>query len=202
MFAKVGRLVNQISGNINPFRSGQNGELITAFYGGRYGDAALAGRLFHASMQTPATTSTTLNTTFVGLGLCNPSGSGKIVVLHEFFYACTAALTAAACLALASTTDSGFAADIVPRNCRFGVGPASACYADKSATIIAPVIERIVCTLGTSAATAMGSAVCPNVYDVGGSIILQPGRAIVTDTTVATGAVMQFGYLWEEIPIE
>ena len=87
---------------------------------GKYADAALAGRLFVGAMQTPTTTSTTLNTTFVGLALCNPTGSGKILIVHRFCYAATAALTAETLLALATTTDSGFAADIAPRCCRNG----------------------------------------------------------------------------------
>jgi dihydroxyacid dehydratase/phosphogluconate dehydratase len=41
----------------------------------------------------------------------------------------------------------------------------------------------------------------PNIVKLDGSIVLAPGRAVVTDTTVATGAVMQFGYLWEEIDL-
>jgi len=163
-------------------------------------EAALEGRLFAAAMQTPTTTSTTLNTTFVGLGLCNPAGSGKLIIVHEFSYAATAALTAECLLALATTTDSGFAADITPRCCRNGYA-ASVAIVDKGATIIAPVIEKILCTLGQAADTAMGSAVCPNIVPIDGAIILPPGRAVVTDTTVATGAVMQFGYLWEEIPL-
>jgi hypothetical protein len=162
-------------------------------------EAALAGRLFCAAMQTPTTTSTTLNTTFVGFSVCNPTGSGVVAVVHQFSYAATAALTAAAVLALATTTESGFAADVVPRNCRFGY-PAAKCIADKGATIVAPVIERIIATLGQGAVTVAIPA-APSIINLEGGIILDPGRAVVTDTTVATGAVMQFGFLWEEIPI-
>jgi len=51
-------------------------KLVVVNGGGNLADAAINGRLFCAAMQTPTTTSTTLNTTFVGLGLCNPTGSG------------------------------------------------------------------------------------------------------------------------------
>ena len=50
---------------------------------GNYTDAALAGRLFYAANINMVATSTTLNTTFVGLGLCNPTGSGKMMTLYE-----------------------------------------------------------------------------------------------------------------------
>ena len=175
-----------------------DGKLITVPGGGALADAAINGRLFCAAMQTPTTTSTTLNTTFVGLGLCNPTGSGKLIIVHQFSYAATAALTAEALLALATTTDSGFAADITPRCCRYGYATSIA-IVDKGATIVAPVIERIIATLGQGADSVQLGGAPPNIVNINGGIVLAPGRALVTDTTVATGAVMQFGYLWEEI---
>ena len=186
-------------------RSGTRKDLLTNADGvilvsGDYSDAAINGRLFAAAMQTPTTTSTTLNTTFVGLGLCNPTGSGKLLIVHEFSYAATAALTAETLLALATTDSTGFAADIVPRCCRNGYA-ASVALVDKGATINAPVIERIIATLGQGADTVQLGGAPPNIVKLGGSIILAPGRAVVTDTTAATGAVMQFGYLWEEIDL-
>jgi hypothetical protein len=187
-------------GSTGPLRIDSDGALVVKSGGGSLSEAAIAGRLFCAAMQTPTTTSTTLNTTFVGLALVNPTGSGKIIVVHEFSYAATAALTAETLLALATTTDSGFAADITPRCCR-NAHAASVAIVDKGATIVAPVIERIIATLGQAADTAMGSAVPPNIVKLDGSIVLDPGRALVTDTTVAAGAVMQFGYVWEEIDI-
>lgn len=186
-------------------RSGTRKDLLTNADGvilvsGDYSDAAINGRLFAAAMQTPTTTSTTLNTTFVGLGLCNPTGSGKLLIVHEFSYAVTAAVTAAALLALATTDSTGFEADIVPRCCRNGYA-ASVALVDKGATINAPVIERIIATLGQGADTVQLGGAPPNIVKLNGSIILAPGRAVVTDTTAATGAVMQFGYLWEEIDL-
>jgi len=186
-------------------RSGTRKDLLTKTDGvmlvsGDYSDAAINGRLFAAAMQTPTTTSTTLNTTFVGLGLCNPTGSGKLLIVHEFSYAATAALTAEALLALATTDSTGFAADITPRCCRYGYA-ASVAIVDKGATITAPVIERIIATLGQGADSVQLGGAPPNIVKLNGSIILAPGRAVVTDTTAATGAVMQFGYLWEEIDL-
>jgi hypothetical protein len=186
-------------------RAGTRKDLLTNAEGvvlvsGDYSDAAINGRLFAAAMQTPTTTSTTLNTTFVGLGLCNPTGSGKLLIVHEFSYAATAALTAETLLALATTDSTGFAADIVPRCCRNGYA-ASVALVDKGATITAPVIERIIATLGQGADSVQLGGAPPNIVKLNGSIILAPGRAVVTDTTAATGAVMQFGYLWEEIDL-
>lgn len=175
------------------------GVLLTAPAGGRLADAAVNGRLFCCANQTPITTSTTLDTTFVGLALCNPTGSGKLVVVHEFSYAATAALTAETLLALATTTDSGLtAAEFTVRCCRYGYAT-SVCTVRDGGTIIAPVIERIVATLGQGADSTQLGGRPPNVVKLDGGIVLAAGRALVTDTTVATGAVMQFGYVWEEI---
>lgn len=189
----VQNLSNSTTG---PLRLASDGSLVVS---SNLREAALEGRLFCAAMQTPTTTSTTLNTTFVGLGLCNPAGSGKLLVVHEFSYAATAALTAETLLALATTDDTGFAADISPRCCRNGYN-ASVAIVDKGATITAPVIERIIATLGQGADSVLLGGAPPNIVDLKGSIILPPGRALVTDTTAATGAVMQFGFVWEEIP--
>lgn len=197
MYARVGA-ITATTGTTNPLRSTTDGSLVVQNGGGNLAEAAVNGRLFCAAMQTPTTTSTTLNTTFVGLGLCNPTGSGKLLIVHEFSYAATAALTAEALLALATTTDSGFAADITPRCARFGYAT-SVAIVDKGATIVAPVIERIIATLGQAAVTASGGPNVPNVVKIDGGIVLAPGRALVTDTTVATGAVMQFGFVWEEV---
>jgi hypothetical protein len=186
------------SGIARPSLMDSEGKVIIAPGSGKYADAAINGRLFCAAMQTPATTSTTLNTTFVGLGLCNPTGSGKIILVHEFSYSITASATAEALLALGTTTDNGFTTDIVPRCCRFNYA-SSVAIVDRSATITAPVLERIITTFedGAFALGALPNAPC--VVELGGSIILEPGRAVVTDTTVALGAVAQFGFMWEEI---
>ena len=175
-----------------------SGRLITASGGGIYQDAALKGRLFSAANQTPVATSTTLNTTFTGLGLCNPTGSGKLLILHEFGYALDQACAGAAVLALATTTESGFATDITPRCARFGYAT-SVAIADAGATIVAPVIIKIIGSLGQGADTTQFMPPS-TIITLGGSIVIAPGRAIVTDTTVATGATsVQFHFLWEEV---
>ena len=175
------------------------GILLSKNGGGAYADAALNGRLFYAANQTPGTTSTTLNTTFVGLALVNPTGSGKNIIVHEFSYALYAACAAADVLALATTTDSGFAASITPVCCRNAYATSIA-IVDAGATIVAPVIVKIIAALGNSATTTWPNVPC--IVKLDGQIILAPGRAVVTDTTVATGAgSIQFGYLWEEVAV-
>jgi len=173
-------------------------KLVVVNGGGKYADAALNGRLFYCANQTPVNTSTTLNTTFVGLGICNPTGSGKNIVVHEFGYALDQAAAGALVLALATTTDSGWAADLTVRCTRNAYATSIAYASDGSITIVAPVIVKIIASFGDSATTTWPNL--SGLVDLGGSIILAPGRSLVTDTTIATGATsIQFSFMWEEI---
>ena len=198
---KVEGRVGEISaaeGTLNPLRTLGDGSLVIAQSASKYAEAARAGRLFYAANQTPISTSTTLNTTFVGLALCNPTGSGKILILHEFGYAIVKAAAGEGALALAETDETGFAAAITPVCTRHGYA-SSVAYVDNGATITAPVIVKMIATIGQGADTTQ---LMPpfTLVDLGGSIVLDPGRAIVTDTTVAAGATtIQFSYMWEEI---
>ena len=175
--------------------------LVVAPGGAKHVQAALAGRLFYAANINMVATSTTLNTTFVGLGLCNPTGSGKLVIVHEFGYAYVVAAAAAGVLALATTTDSGFADDVnAPIKCTRDAYATSVCYTDEGGTIAAPVIVKVITNFGTNATTAFATG--PQVVDLEGSIILVPGRALVTDTTTVMGASSaQFSFMWEEIDV-
>lgn len=174
-----------------------SGKLITAPGGGKYADAAINGRLFSAANQTPVNTSTTLNTTFTGLALANPTGSGKLLVLHEFGWALDQAAAGDSVLALGITTYSAnYAAAITPRCARYAYAT-SVAVVDDGATIVAPVLVKIIGSIGTNATTALTN---PGLIDLGGSIVLSPGYVVVTDTTLATGATsIQFHFMWEEV---
>ena len=173
---------------------------IAAVTGGKYAEAAIAGRLFYSANINMVPTSTTLNTAFAGLGLCNPTGSGKNIIVHEFAWAVVIDLVAAAVIALATTTDSGITvqdANCPIKCCRNGYAT-SVCYTTEAATIVAPVIVKIVSQASTSATTTYQPR--PQVLDLGGSIILAPGRSLVTDTTtVMKAASAQFSFMWEEV---
>ena len=172
--------------------------LVTASGGGRLAEAAIAGRLFTGCNAALTNTSTTLNTTFVGLALTNPTGSGKLLIVHKFFYAQDIVTTAEAMLSLATTTDSGMTAAEMTIYCsRYGYATSVATVRD-GGTIVAPVILLPIAGLGDTATT--GWTQLPSVVDLDGSIVLAPGRCLCTDTTVAVGAAaMRFGFLWEEI---
>lgn len=197
---KVG-LITAAAATVNPLVTDTSGRLMVVNSGGRYAEAAMAGRLFYAANINMVATSTTLNTTFVGLGLCNPTGSGKNVIVHEFGYAFVVAAAAGMVLALATTDDTGFADDTnAPIKCTRDGFATSVCYTDEGATITAPVIVKIITQAADGATTTFQKT--NQVVDLGGSIILAPGRSIVTDTTtVAPASGAQFSFMWEEIDV-
>jgi len=188
------------SGVGRPVRVDGDGRMVTAPGGGGLAEAALAGRLFAGTNSALINTSTTLNTTFVGLALTNPTGSGKNLIVHKFTYAQSAVTTAEAMLCLATTTDSGMtAAEFTPQCTRNGYATSVARVRD-GGTIVAPVIIMPIVGIGDTA-TADWTQV-PGVVNLDGSIILVPGRTLCTDTTVAVGAaVMRFSFMWEEVDV-
>jgi len=198
MYGKVG-LQDLAEGISSPVRLNRQGNLVVSAYGGKYAEAAMAGRLFFAANINMVATSTTLDTTFVGLGLCNPSGSGKIVIVHEFGYAVIVEPAAGAVIALAVTDDTGFADDTnAPIHCAREGYATSVCYTDEGGTITAPVIVKVISQIADLPTTAM--APHNQLVDLDGSIILDPGRSVVTDTTTVMGASgAQFSFMWEEI---
>jgi hypothetical protein len=175
------------------------GSLIARISGGRLADAALNGRLFSVANQAAVTTSTTLNTTFTGLGLGNPSTSGKNLIIHKFSWALSAVATVAGALSLAETVfDTGFAAALTIRAAKWGAA-SSVAYADDGATIVAPILLMPISTYGTGAVTTWQGA--PNqVANIDGAIVVPPGRTLVTDTTTAL-TIGIFGFVWEEVPV-
>lgn len=164
---------------------------------GKYADAALSGRLFSAANQAAVATTAALATTWTGLGIANPTGSGKLFILHEFAWGLSVVGPAAGALGLMTSTDSGFASAITPRSSKYAQG-SSVAIVDDGATIGTPVLERIVSTYGTGAITTWQGA-GPQVYVIDGSIILPAGRSLLTYTFAATTAAFIFSFLWEEV---
>ncbi len=177
------------------------GILLSKPAGGKHTDAALNGRMFFACNQAHVTTCTTLNNTFTGLAIVNPATSGKNFIMHEFQYAMMDSPSADTNLSLAiGPAHSGFAASITVR-CTFWGNATSAALADDAATITGAsgVIVKHIATLGTNLTTALLNG--PTVVDLGGAIIIPPGYAIYTDTLLASGDVMLFGFMWEEVAV-
>lgn len=163
----------------------------------KYTDAALSGRLFNVSNQAAVATTAALATTWTGLGVANPTGSGKLLIFHKFSWGLSVVGPAAGALGLMTSTDSGFASAITPRAVKYAAG-SSVAIVDDGATIGTPVLERIVSTYGTGAITTWQGA-GPQVYQIDGSIVLPAGRSLLTYTFAATTAAFIFSFMWEEV---
>jgi len=170
-----------------------------AIASGKYTEAAIAGRLFSCANQAAVATTAALATTWTGLGICNPTGSGKNLIIHEFGWAMSVVGSDDGVIGLMSSDTTGFAAALTAKCAKNGAG-ASVAYCDDGATIATPVLERVCGTIGTGA-TSTQVAVPQSIYNVEGSIILPPGRSVMTYTTTATTAGAVFFFLWEEVDV-
>ena len=196
MYAKVGS-ITATAATVNPLCSHTNGSLLVATGAAGRAEAALAGRLFSVSNQGAVAVTAALNTTWTGLGVCNPTGSGKILIMHEFGWSQTVVNPAEGAIGLMTATDTGFAAALTARCCRYGYAT-SVAYCDDGATISTPVLERLCGGTMEGAITTVPS-LCPNVVRLDGSIILDPGRSVMTYHTIGGTASLAFYFIWEEV---
>jgi hypothetical protein len=194
MYGKRGAQ-NLAQGSVGPLRLDQFGRLMGS---DDLADAAISGRLFMGANQAKVATTAGLATTWTGLGLANPAGSGKNFILHEFSWGMEIASDAAGVIGLMHSTDSGLAANIAIQPACYGKG-VSVGILDNGATIATPILIKALSTLGTLAVTGDRNNIL-SVVRLRGSIVLPPGRSLLTYTTNATTATLVFSFLWEEVP--
>ena len=194
---KVG-VISASNGTINPLRTLTDGALVTTGYGGRLTDAAIQGRLFSVCNQAAVAITAALATTWTGLGVANPSGSGKNLIFHEFGWAQSVVNPAEGVIGLMTSTDSGMAAALTVKCAMAGKG-VSVAYADDGATIATPILERV-CggTMEGAITTIPGMPI--TIYRIDGGIILPPGRSLLTYHTIGGTASLVFHFVWEEVP--
>jgi hypothetical protein len=195
MYGKRG-VQNLGNAAVGPLRLDQYGKLVVS---SNLEQAALEGRLFGVANAAAVATTAALAGTWTGLCVSNLTGSGKNMVLHEFGFAQTVALSADGAVGLLSCTIAAPATVITILNQKLG-GAASGMYADDGATIVGGVIQRVFGAGGTLAVTGYGQG--PSfVYQAKGSIVIPPGYTIASYTTKATTASYIFHFVWEEVDI-
>lgn len=172
------------------------GNIVVSMCGGKHANAALAGRLFSVASQAAVATTAALATTWTGLGVCNPTGSGKNLIIQEFGWALTVVGSDEGGVGLMTSDTTGYAQALTAK-CAMNAAGTSIAYCDDGATIATPILERICGTYGTGAITT-AMLYAPTVIQLDGSIILPPGRSVMTYTTTATTAAFVFHFLWEE----
>lgn len=191
------------TGTFKPFTSGISGGQRTTDAHGRYMDAALAGRLFTASNVAAQAVSVALTTTYTGLCLSNPAGSGKNFALLAAQYALTVAPAAIASLHLiAGYSSAGIVTHTTPlaapgiQSTIINGTQGSAAKVDSAATIVNPYYLM---PMGSGFTAAALYAHSPGWIDLGGAFIIPPGGWVAWG---ALTAVTGFGgFMWEELPL-
>jgi len=193
----IGNQAKVADGPGSVLRQGNLGELMVSELHGRYYEQAMRGNMYRVANQAAVTTTAALATTWTGLAISNPAGSGVNAVINLFTVAQFAVGAAAA---VGIMTGSGAAAgSLVPKNAIVS-GTTGKVTASAGATISTPVLDMVVGQVGSLATTGYG--LTPGlVVDLGGSIIIPPGFFAASFTSIVTTSALLFGFQWEEVPI-
>jgi hypothetical protein len=194
------------AGTWAPVRQGQLGETIMQELHGRYYETGYRRALFNAANQTGIVTTVGLATTYTGLCLSNPVGSGWNISLNKVGLSFQVAFPAASSVGLmcgynASTNVTHTAAG-TPRSNFFGIGAAGVGLVDTSAGLpTAPVITHLFGT-GLTGIITTAQYMPSTLIDLEGSVILPPGGYAAIYTSTVTGAAsMLASFQWEELPV-
>lgn len=180
-------------------RGGKQGDMIVSELHGRYYETNVTGNLFSVNTQgTGVTTTAALATTWTGLGISNPAGSGVNLVLNKF--TCSQfAVGAAATIGIMGGTGV-LAVSLIAQSRIIGAAGLSKANASASATISTPLLIATFAQTGSLATTGYG--LTPGlVVDLEGSVIIPPGSFVASYTSIVTTSALNFGYSWEEIPL-
>lgn len=195
--ARVGAITAS-DGSINPLRSGVSGALVTQATG-KYREATQAGRIFVVANQGVVNSTAGFTSTYTGLCVYNPVGSGKNFAMLGFGYTAAIAVpTTAAVVGIMTGGNAEAAIEvIVPRN-RLSGGPASAALVDDAVVFTAdPVLEQVFCTFNKGALTA-GVHHGSNWIDLDGSLIVTPGYHCSAYVSAVNAGTWMFSFMWEE----
>ena len=196
----------QAAGTQAQLRAGQDSDLIVSTFQAQYAEAVRLGKVFSVANQTGIATTVGLATTYTGLALCNPLGSGVNLVLLKvaaaFPVAVAAGVVVGVMVGYSAGTNVTHTAAIAPRSNLVGTGAAGLALADTSCTFpTAPTLQKVIGTIGTAAITAM--SIEPAISeDFEGSIILPPGAYAAFYTSTVSGALGFVGsFKWMEIAV-
>lgn len=197
----IGQLFKQNDGATVNLRGGNLGELITQELHGRYYEQAYRKNMFWAANQAAQAISVALATTYTGLCLSNPAGSGVNLVLNKVGIALSVAPAAIAPMGLItgflSTGLVTHTTALVPACTFIGSGQNPVGKVDAAATLVGtPAWTKML--MGGFTAAALPSA-GPTLIDLEGAVIIAPGAyAAIGALTAVTGL---FSIGWEEVPV-
>jgi hypothetical protein len=200
VYGRVGPQTPGGDGTYYPLRLSKTGELVISGAHGKYAEAGRRGKLFGAANQAATTTTVGLATTYTGLVISNPAGSGVNLEILQVGVGLAAAPAAPSTIGLlAGWLAAGITAHttpLTPFNEKFDLA-AGLAKADAAATLVGTPTLVEVLMGGFTAATL--PSVGPALIDVAGGIIVPPGGycGIYTSTVASI-----FGsFTWEEVPL-
>lgn len=199
-FGQVGP--QQVASGTNTIvRQGNAGETIVTELNSRLYEQGIRGNRFYAVNSAAQALSLTSTTTYTGLALANPTGSGKNLIIDRVGWATTIAPTGvgavvlgtSATVALTTGSSSGPGGTTVV----LGSGNASVAKVGASCTLGAnPTFIRPI--LGVVESTAAGYLALNAELDVAGDIIVPPGQQI--EIAAVTTAITGVAYIsWTEV---
>jgi len=183
-----------------PARAGKTGEAVVAQAHGRYNEAASRNLIFSAANQAAQAVSVALATTYTGILVYNPPGSGKYLSILKVKYALSVAPAAIATIGLLGgwAATGGVTAQTTPltrQNTNIGNTGAGVGIPLSAATIVTPTWLFQLWDGFTAA--ALPAPQMP--VDLEGLFTVQPGGFIgIGALTAVTGLG---ALVWEEIPI-
>ncbi len=185
------------------FRQGRTGELVVSQIQGRYYESVVRGTVFSACNPASQATSAALATTYTGVCVTNPPGSGKNLSILAVGFSSVAAPGGIINVGLMGGfgTVTHTAALIIHSNVVNSAMTASAggsvALADSQATIPTPVL--LMPTQNATTSAALSTAATPAMEDIGGLFVVAPGAfvAVYTFTAAAGEAFLS----WNELPI-
>ena len=191
-------------GNTPAIRLGRTAEAIMQELHGRYYETTYRGFMYSAAVGA-ATTTAALNTTpCTGLILSNPAGSSVNLVLNKVGFGTTVVWPAVAVVGLMQGYSAAAWTNTTKGtiyNNKFNGQSASQANVYTNATLpVAPLLTTIFGGGLTGAATTTPGDF--NVFDMEGSILVQPGGFVSFYTSTVSPTTGFSGmYTWEEVPI-
>lgn len=157
--------------------------IVSALHGTKY-HSAKRGNLFTAANQTGATTSAALATTYTGLCLSNPAGTGKNLALRRIGFVLNVAPAALTSFGLIT----GFAAGgvtvhttaLTPASSKIGSGLTAVAKADAACTLVGTPVWSEWLTVTPAATSVVGFTA-----DMEGDLIIPPGGYVAIGTSIA-----------------
>ena len=196
--------------NFATARIDRRGQLVVVGGGGGYQESAWRGRTYSGENQGPGGTTTTvaLATTYTGLVLSNPAGSGVNLVINSVGIGVVGAPTALSSLGMfAGWTTAGLVTHTTPliaHNNKWDstAGTNGTGLIDSAATLpVAPLLIRSYGTIPITGVTAqvVNAPVSGVIFDEQGSIVLTAGAFAGIYTSTVLTIIAHFN--WTEVPV-